>query len=76
MLDIIQYDKIEMKKILESASFAPMDAHQSLVHTLDMMDFMNALKRRVDAVEDSIEWIVLELETQGNNFDNIENLLD
>lgn len=66
MLDLIQYDKIEKKKILESASFAPLDAHQSLVHTLDMMDFMNALSGRVDPVDDrGIQWIILELEKQG-----------
>jgi len=64
MLDVIQYDKIEKKKILESASFVPLDAHQSLVHTLDMMDFMNALNGRVDPVDEVIDWIILELETQ------------
>lgn len=65
MLDVIQYDKIEKKKILESVSFAPMDAQKSLVHTLDMMDFMSALNGRVDPVDEAIDWIVLELETQG-----------
>jgi len=65
MLDIIQYNKIKMKKILESASFTPMHGQQSLVHTLDMMDFMSAFYGRVDAQDEAIDWIILELEKKG-----------
>ncbi len=65
MLDIIQYDKIEKKNILESTTFAPLDAHQSLVHTLDMIDFMIALNGRIEPLEDdSTDWIILEQERE------------
>lgn len=65
MLDIIQYDKIEKKNILESTTFAPLDAQQSLVHTLDMIDFMIALNGRIEPLEDdSTDWIILEQERE------------
>jgi hypothetical protein len=59
MLDIIVYDTIEKKNVIELNSMVPLDAHDSLVHTLNMMDFMNALSGKRDLNDDDIDWIIL-----------------
>lgn len=59
MLDIIVYDTIEKKNIIESKSVKPLEAHDSLVHTLNMMDFMNALNVKKERINDNIDWILL-----------------
>lgn len=60
MLDVIVYDNIEMKNIIESNTIVPLDSYESLVHTLNMMDFMAALADR-ESTHDGINWIILEL---------------
>jgi hypothetical protein len=62
MLDIIVYDAIEKKNIIESSSLVVLNAHESLVHTLNMMDFIIALNNKMEHVDDGIDWIILELE--------------
>jgi len=59
MLNLIVYDTIEKKNVLESNSLTSLDAHDSLVHTLNMMDFMNALNPKRERVNDDINWIQL-----------------
>jgi hypothetical protein len=60
MLDIIVYDTIEKKNVIESKSVKPLEAHASLVHALNMMDFMNALNFKRERINDNIDWIILE----------------
>ncbi len=60
MLDIIVYDTIEKKNVIESNSIVPLNAHDSLVHSLDMMDFMNALSGKRERMDDGIDWIILQ----------------
>ncbi len=59
MLEIIVYDTIRKKNIIESKSLMPMGAHDSLVHTLNMMDFINALNSKKERISDHIDWIIL-----------------
>lgn len=61
MLDIIVYDAIEKKNIIESSSIKALNSYESLVHTLNMMDFMLALNSKTERTEDGIDWIILEL---------------
>jgi hypothetical protein len=61
MLDIIVYDAIEKKNTIESNTLMVLDSHDSLVHTLNIMDFMIALNNKVERIDDGIDWIVLEL---------------
>ena len=59
MLDVNVYDTIEKKNVIESNSIVPLEAHNSLVHTLNMIDFMNALNGKRDRMADDIDWIIL-----------------
>jgi hypothetical protein len=61
MLDIIVYDAIEKKNTIESSYLTVLDSHESLVHTLNMMDFMVALSNKAQRIDDGIDWIILEL---------------
>jgi hypothetical protein len=61
MLDIIVYDTIEEKNVIESKSITLLNGHDSLVHTLNMMDFMVALNSKTERIDDGIDWIILEL---------------
>ena len=61
MLDIFVYEAIEQKNLIETNSLATLDPHHSLVHTLNMMDFMVALYKNQKREDDGINWIVLEL---------------
>ncbi|MCX8490213.1 MAG: hypothetical protein ORN54_04020 [Cyclobacteriaceae bacterium] len=59
MLNIIVYNTIEYKNVIESNSNMPLSALDSLIHTLNMMDFMNALSGKRERIDDEIDWIVL-----------------
>ena len=61
MLNIKVYDAIEKKSIIESGSLMVLDSRESLVHTLNMMDFMVALNSKMERMDDGIDWIILEL---------------
>ncbi len=65
MRDIFVYDTIEQKNIVETNSLMNLDSHNSLVHTLNVMDFMAALYKNKKHEDDGIEWIVLELRSRG-----------
>ncbi len=60
MPNIIVYDTIDKKNDIESNSLTILDAHESLVHTLNMMDFMTALSNNMERIDDDIDWIILE----------------
>lgn len=59
MLDIVVYDTIENKNIIESQSPMILDSHECLVHTLNMIDFMLALNSKILRVDDTIDWIIV-----------------
>jgi hypothetical protein len=61
MLDLIVYDRIEEKNIIEARSFKRLTGQEALVQTLNLMDFMAALKRQKADGDDSIDWIVLKI---------------
>lgn len=61
MLDIIEYDNIEKKNEIESTSTTPLDSHESLIQTLNMIDFMSVLRPKHEfRTIDTTLWIVLE----------------
>jgi hypothetical protein len=59
----IIYSSIEEKNILERGMFKPMSPKESLIHTLAMMDFFAALrKKRVPHPDDEkYPWIILKV---------------
>lgn len=54
----IWYGGFEEKKVLERKLFRAMTPEESLIHTLEVMDMMAALRGRRDE-DDGIDWIVL-----------------
>lgn len=61
MLDIIIYDNIVRKNEIESLDVLNFNSRESLIHTLNIIDFMNALNcERIDSDNESIKWIILE----------------
>lgn len=61
MIDLIIYDKIERKNIIERARSKKLNPHDSLVHSLNVMDFMASFNKGVNKADDGLEWIILEL---------------
>lgn len=60
--NLIVYDGFEKKNALESEMKPVLSPEESLVHTLNLMDFMVALqKKNTSTADEKIEWIVLEL---------------
>ena len=60
MIEPIVYTEIEQKNILEKQSFAALSPEESLIHTLNVMDFIAALRGIPENNQDqSIDWIVL-----------------
>ncbi len=64
-LDVIAYQSITEKEILEQRHCKTFSAHESMVHTLDVMDFMAAFTSKENPKRQDVEqipWIVLSLE--------------
>ena len=62
MIEIISYDAIEKKNILEGEIVQPLTSHESLIHCLDLLDFMAAFSKKEDENEmDGIHWTILEV---------------
>jgi hypothetical protein len=60
--DLIVYHAVEEKNKLEHQMRQPMTPEQSLILTLNMMDFMAVLRpQHARDDEDQIPWIILEL---------------
>jgi hypothetical protein len=63
--DMIVYDSFEKKNVLEQKINSKLPPNESLIHTLNMMDFMAALKKKDSHSHDEkIDWIVLQLATK------------
>lgn len=62
MIEIIHYDEIEKKNIIEGNLIQTMTPNESLIHCLDLLDFMAAFRReREEEQNDEIDWIILEV---------------
>ncbi len=61
MLKVIHYDAIEKKNILEGRMVKSLTPTESLVHCLDLLDFMAAFRSVREPEVDEIDWIVLEI---------------
>jgi hypothetical protein len=62
MLEAIVYSDIEQKNILEKQGFVALSPHESLIHSLDVMDFFAALRGKPmlgEELGERIEWIEL-----------------
>lgn len=60
--NLIVYDGFEKKNALENEMKPLLSPQESLIHTLNLMDFMAALqKKNTSTADEKIEWIVLEL---------------
>ena len=61
-LDLIGYDSIEKKNIIERhLTLKKLTPKESLIHTLNMMDFMAKFKEKNIADDSGIDWITLEI---------------
>jgi hypothetical protein len=60
--NLIVYDGFEKKNALKNEMKPVLSPEESLIHTLNLMDFMVALqKKNTSTADEKIEWIVLEL---------------
>jgi hypothetical protein len=60
--NLILYDGFEKKNALENKMKSILSPEESLIHTLNLMDFMVALQKKdTPTADEKIEWIVLEL---------------
>ena len=61
MAKVIRYDSIDEKNALESTMTRRLTAEESLIHCLNVMDFMVAFRNKdLPRESDNIAWIVLE----------------
>ncbi len=65
MIDLIVYDNIEKKSIVERAGSKKLNPHESLVYSLNVMDFMASFNKDVNKNDDGVEWRILELKWHG-----------
>ena len=63
MINLIVYDKIEKKNIIERDYSIKLSPVESLAHSLNVMDFMSSFNKGIQAENDEIEWIVLQLKS-------------
>lgn len=62
MLKVITYHNIEDKNAIEKEFETSSSSHDSLVHCLNVMDFLRAFRQKdVAREEDGIDWIVINL---------------
>jgi hypothetical protein len=60
--NLIVYDGFEEKNALENKMKSILSPKESLIHTLNLIDFMVALQKKdTSTADEQIEWIVLEL---------------
>lgn len=61
MAKVIRYDSIEEKSVIESSMVRRLTPEESLIHCLDVMDFMASFRNKnIPRESDNIEWIILE----------------
>ncbi|MBI1769665.1 MAG: hypothetical protein HYR67_14960 [Bacteroidetes bacterium] len=66
----IIYSDIKEKNFLERKMFRPLTPSESLIHTLDVMDWMASMKKREPHPDDVLyPWIILKFQgrQQANN---------
>lgn len=60
-MNLILYDNIQDKNRIEAKTVRYLSSHESLVHTLNLMDFMAVFKKReIPELDNNIKWIELE----------------
>lgn len=61
MIKAISYDSIDKKNDLEKGMHSPLTPEESLIHCLNVMDFMAVFRNKdIPVKPDNIKWIVLE----------------